>query len=161
MLSTGNCLGINLVLRFHENILVTKMSSNSTHTTAFTLSLIGGLIIVAGSLIETILLTFGSYAGTYYGMGAGMMSGYDFYGYGSGWMTIFTLIALVFGIIVVIGAFLLNARPTEHMTWGIIILVFSLASFMGMGGYFIGAVLGLAGGAIALSYRASTIAKKE
>ena len=131
------------------------------HTTAFILSLIGGLVIVIGSAIETLLLAFGSYNGIYYGMGPGMMSGYGFYGFGLGWMTILSLIALVFGIVVLIGAIMLNARPSEHITWGIIVLVFSIASFIGMGGYFIGAILGLAGGAIALSYRASTTAKKE
>lgn len=137
------------------------MSSQTLHTTAFILSLIGGLIIVIGSAIEEILLVFGSYNGTYYGMGPGMMSEYGFYGYGSGMMTGLSLIAIIFGVIVLIGAIMLNFRPTEHITWGIIILIFSVASFIGMGGYFIGAILGLAGGAIALSYRASTTAKKE
>lgn len=133
------------------------MSSKSIHTTAFILSLIGGLIIVIGIAIEALLLSFGSYSGTYYGMGPGMMSGYGFYGNGSGWMTGFSLLSLVFGIIVVIGAIMLNARPTQHVTWGIIVLVFSVASLMGMGGYFIGAVLGLAGGAIALSYKSQIV----
>jgi hypothetical protein len=72
-------------------------------------------------------------------------------------MTGFSLLSLFFGIIVVIGAIMLNARPTQHVTWGIIVLVFSVASFMGMGGYFIGAVLGLAGGAIALIYKAQIV----
>jgi hypothetical protein len=89
-------------------------------------------------------------------MGPGMMSGYGFRGDGSGWMTVFSLIALFFGIIVLIAAVMLNARPTEHITLRIIILVFSIASLMGMGGYFIGAVLSLAGGAIALNYRTPT-----
>lgn len=123
------------------------------HTIAFILSLIGGLIIVIGSVIQTLLLAFGSYAGTFYGMGPGMMSGYGFYGYGSGWMTAISLIALVFGIIVLIGAIMINARPAGHITLGIIVLVFSVASFVGMGGYMIGAILGIAGGAIALSYK--------
>ena len=123
------------------------------HTIAFILSLIGGLILVIGSVIQTLLLAFGSYAGTFYGMGPGMMSGYGFYGYGSGWMTALSLMALVFGIIVLIGAIMLNARPAGHITWGIIVLVFSVASFVGMGGYMIGAILGIAGGAIALSYK--------
>jgi hypothetical protein len=48
---------------------------------------------------------------------------------------------------------MLNAHPEEHMTWGIMVLIFSIASFIGMGGYFIGAILGIAGGAIALSFR--------
>jgi len=86
-----------------------------------------------------------------------MMGGYGFgYGYGSGWMIGFSVAALVCGILVVIGAIMLNARPAEHTAWGIIVLIFSVASFIGMGGYFIGAILGIAGGAIALSYRAPT-----
>ncbi len=129
------------------------MSSTSMRTTAFILSLVGGLIIVIGGVVQTLLLFLGSYGGIYYGMGPGMMSSYGFYGYGAGWMTALSLIALAFGVIVVIGAIMLNARPTEHLTWAVIILIFSIASLVGMGGYFIGAVLGLAGGAIALSYR--------
>lgn len=129
------------------------------HSAAFILSLIGGLVIAIGSVIEALFLGFGSYNGTYYGMGPGMMRGYGFYGYGSGWMTGFSLIAIVFGIIVVIGAIMLNTRPAENIIWGIIILVFSIASFIGMGGYFIGAILGIAGGAVALSYRAPSPAK--
>ena len=132
------------------------MSSQFVHSAAFILSLIGGIVIAIGSAIEALFLGFGSYNGTYNGMGPGMMRGYGFYGYGSGWMTWFSLIAIVFGIIVVIGAIMLNARPAENITWGIIILVFSVASFIGMGGYFIGAILGIAGGAVALSYRASS-----
>ncbi len=89
-------------------------------------------------------------------MGPGMMSRFGF-GYGSsGWMIGFSVAALVCGILVVIGAIMLNARPTEHIAWGIIVLIFSIVSFIGMGGYFIGAILGIAGGAIALSYRAPT-----
>jgi hypothetical protein len=129
------------------------------HSAAFILSLIGGIVITIGSAIEALFLAFGSYNGTYYGMVPGMMRGYGFYGYGSGWMTWFSLIATVFGIIVVIGAIMLNAHPAENITWGIIILVFSIASFIGMGGYFIGAILGIAGGAVALSYRVPSPAK--
>jgi len=148
MLDTGK-VSLPLYSKFQGE----KMSSKSMHTTAFILSLIGGLIIVIGSLIETLLLIFGSYAGTFYGMGPGMMSGYGFYGYGSGWMTALSIIALAFGIIVLIGAIMLNARPSQNITWEIIVLVFSVASFIGMGGYMIGAILGIAGGAVALSYR--------
>ena len=131
------------------------MSSNSMRTTAFILSLIGGLVITVGSAVATFLSAYGSPYGTYYGMGPGMMGGFGF-GYGSGWMVGFSIVSLVFGILVVIGAIMLNARPVEHVTWGIIVLIFSIASFIGMGGYFIGAILGIAGGAIALSYRTPT-----
>lgn len=133
------------------------MSSQFMHITAFILSLIGGLVIVLGSAIAAFLSAFGSPYGTYYGMGPGMMGGYGYgFGYGSGWLFGFSLAALVCGILVVVGAVMLNARPAEHIAWGIIVLIFSVASFIGMGGYFIGAILGVAGGAVALSYRTHT-----
>ena len=133
--------------------MVLNMSSKSLHTTAFVLSLIGGLVITIGSVIEVLLLNFVSYQSTFYGMGPGMMSGYGMYNWGVGWMTTLSIVALVFGIIVLMGALMLNTRPTQNVTWGIIVLVFSVASFVGMGGYMIGAILGIAGGAIALSYK--------
>jgi Family of unknown function (DUF6114) len=128
------------------------------HSIAFVLSLIGGLKIVIGSVIAVFLSTFGSPYGTFYGMGPSMMGGFGF-GYDSGWYITLSLVALVSGIIVLVGAIMLNARPKEHFSWGVIVLVFSLVSFIGMGGYFIGAVLGIAGGAIALSYRVPTTAQ--
>jgi hypothetical protein len=48
---------------------------------------------------------------------------------------------------------MLNARPQEHTAWGIIVLIFSIVSFIGMGGFLIGAILGIAGGALALSLK--------
>lgn len=130
------------------------MSSHSLQTTAFILSLIGGIIILVGSLITLLLSAFGSPNGTYYGMGPGMMGRLGFgFGYGSGWMLGLSIVALVCGILVLVGAVMLNTRPVERFTWGIIVLIFSIVSLMGMGGYFIGAILGIAGGAIALSYR--------
>lgn len=132
------------------------MSSQSMHVTAFVLSLIGGIIILIGSLISSLLSAFGSPYGTYYGMGPGRMVGFGFgygYGYNSGLITILSIISIVCGILVLLGAVMLNARPADHVVWGVMILAFSLISFVGMGGYFIGAILGIAGGAIALSYR--------
>jgi hypothetical protein len=76
-------------------------------------------------------------------------------------MTGLSIVALVWGILVLIGDIMLNAHPAEHTTWGIIILVFSVASFIGMGGYMIDSILGIAGGAIALSYRIHTETQKE
>ncbi len=83
---------------------------------------------------------------------SGMMGGY---GFPFGFMGVFSLVALVSGIFVIIGAVMLNARSAEHMTWGIVVLVFSIISFVGMGGFVLGALLGIAGGALALSWRSS------
>ena len=128
------------------------MSSQASPSVAFILSLIGGLIIVVGSSISVFLSTYGSPSGIYYGMGPGMMRGFGF-GYGSGWFSVLSFVAFVCGVMVLLGSIMLNVRPAERLTWGIIVLIFSVVSLAGMGGYFIGAILGMAGGALALSYR--------
>jgi len=77
------------------------------------------------------------------------------YGFSTGFMTGLSLIGLVSGTIVIIGAVMLNIRPAEHAMWGTVILVFSTISFVSMGGFFVGAILGIIGGAFAISWRAS------
>ncbi len=59
--------------------------------------------------------------------------------------------SIVAGIVVLVGAFMLNSQPSDHFAWGVIIIIFSAISFVSMGGFFIGAILGVAGGALALS----------
>jgi hypothetical protein len=131
------------------------METHAKPVTAFILSLIGGLIILVGGVIGSIWYLFG---GTSYGgiwgcmMGSwhGMMGGFGFpYGYMAG----FSLAGLVSGLIVVVGGVMLNVQPAAHTSWGILILVFSIISFIGMGRFFIGAIVGIIGGAFAISWR--------
>ena len=132
------------------------MSSESTSSVAFILSLIGGILILIGGLTSSIWFMMGG--SNFWGMmdgDGGMMRGWGMvggYGFPFGFMGVFSLIALVAGIFVIIGALMLRAQPFQHLTWGIMILIFSLVSFAGMGGFFLGAVLGIAGGALALSF---------
>ncbi len=134
------------------------MSSESSPRVAFILSLIGGIVILIGGLVFSTWFMMGgaNYWGMMDGWG-GMMGGWGNmmggWGFPFGHMGSFSLVALVAGVLVIIGAVMLNARPAEHITWGIIILIFSIGSFMGMGGFFIGAILGIVGGALALSWR--------
>lgn len=79
-----------------------------------------------------------------------MMGGF---GFPSNLMVGFELVGLVSGAFVVIGAIMMRVHPAEHVAWGVIVLVFSITSFLGMGGFMIGALLGIAGGALALSWR--------
>jgi hypothetical protein len=73
------------------------MSSQSLHTAAFILSLIGGIVIVVGSLIALVLYAFGTSNGTYYGMGPGNIGrlGFGSYGFGLGWIAALTIVAQV------------------------------------------------------------------
>jgi hypothetical protein len=134
------------------------LSTNQGPSISFILSLIGGLIVLVYSLME--LLLFGIYGANYGGFGgfmSGMMGGYhDFMGiYGGSYefFAVLSVIGLVCGALLSVGAVMLRARPSEHVLWGVVILAFSVISFVGMGGFFIGAVLGIIGGAFALAYR--------
>lgn len=130
---------------------VKKMGSQPTPSTAFILSLVGGIIIALGGLAFFLGYFFGW---PFYG---GMMGGFPWmmggFGYNYSIMLAFSLVGLIAGALVVVGALMLNARPAEHTMWGIVILIFSLTSFLSMGGFFIGTLLGIIGGALALSWR--------
>jgi len=126
------------------------------NSTAFVLSLISGVLMIINSVLSVIMIT--SYSmnfGFLGGMMGGMMGGFTGmmggFGFPFGLMIGFMIVGIVAGIIVLIGAFMLNSRPSEHLAWGIVILIFSVISFLGMGGFIIGAILGIAGGALAIS----------
>ena len=122
---------------------------------AFALSLISGIVMVTGSVIYISLFYSGRHY--YYGMMGGfgmydggyqyMMNGYGFTQFISG----FALVGLVAGIVVMIFALLLQTASKDRKTWGILILVFSIAGLLGIGGFYIGPVLGIVGGALALA----------
>jgi len=63
------------------------------------------------------------------------------------------LFGLASGIIVLTSAILLMAVPSQRRTWGVLILVFSILSFLGIGGFVIGAILGIVGGILALRWK--------
>jgi len=63
---------------------------------------------------------------------------------------------LVTGAIVLVSAIMLLARVGQRRTWGILVLVFSILSFIGLGGFIVGAILGIAGGILALRWKPST-----
>ena len=62
-------------------------------------------------------------------------------------------VGVVSGAIVLIGALMMYYKPSESYKWGVIVLVFSIISLFGMGGFLIGAVLGIVGGILAITRR--------
>ena len=126
------------------------MSLEERPTIAVVLSLIGGsLMLLSGVMMFTMLM--------HGWMGFGMMGGYmgmmENVGVPFGFMGGLSLVGMASGILVIIGAVMLSFRPAEHEAWGIVILTFSVISFLGMGGFLIGAILGVIGGAFALSLK--------
>lgn len=116
-------------------------------TTAFVLSLIAGVLILLGGGMGSFFLGM-------MGGWRGMMSGPHMMGFPSGGYGIgFSILGLIVGFLVIFGAIMLDSKPNEHKTWGAIILIFSILSILvGIGGFGLGAILGIIGGALAISW---------
>ena len=71
----------------------------------------------------------------------------------SGVRTVMGGFGLVCGMIVLLSSTMLLIRKGDRRTWGILILVFSVLSFIGLGGFVIGAILGITGGVLALRWK--------
>jgi hypothetical protein len=128
---------------------------------SYILSLIGGLIVLLYGFMSLVMFAlYGPYWGGIGGWMSGMMGSYHefmgIYGGSTELFAVLSVISLVCGILIIVGASMLRAHPKEHAMWGTVIIVFSAISFVGMGGFFIGAVLGIIGGAFAISYRPRT-----
>jgi hypothetical protein len=144
------------------------MTEQERPTIAFILSLIGGVFILLGGGMMSIFgyWLWGSYRGPGLGYGPGWRygtMGYGYPGYGYGLIGglgfgLFGILGLIFGAIVVISAIMLNSKPQEHITWGVLIAIFSVLSiFYGaMSGFGIGLVLGLIGGILAVTWKPTT-----
>jgi hypothetical protein len=137
---------------------VNYMASNQGLTFAFIVSLVGGLIVLVSSLVNFVWFLSG--AANFGGFGnfmQGAMNGYHgfmgSYGVSNSFLAGISVVGLVCGVIVLIGAIMLKADSHQSTLWAIVIVVFSVISFVGMGGYFIGAIMGIVGGAFVLSTR--------
>jgi hypothetical protein len=131
------------------------MTETERPTAAFLLSLVGGIFILLGGGVMSMFGPFG-FGGMMGGYG-GMM-GYRYSGYGmmgALGFGMFGILGLIFGVIVIISAFMLNSKPHERSTWGTLIVIFSVLSIFGsaMGGFGIGLILGLIGGILAITWK--------
>lgn len=121
--------------------------------TAFALSLASGVIILLGGILPWLFFAnfqaspMGGFMGGMMWGGSGWGSGPWFMG---GWLFPLPLVA---GGMVLFGAIMMNARPQETRNWGIIVLIFSVIGLVGMGLSTLGGIIGIIGGAIALSER--------
>jgi len=105
------------------------------------LSLAAGIIIVIGSSVS-------SFWHSAFFPQMGWMMGQQF---ASG-IIVSSLVGIVFGVLVIIGAVLMYKKPLQTRQWGVIVLIASALSFVGMGGFMIGGILGVIAGVIALRH---------
>jgi hypothetical protein len=134
------------------------MSTHPGTTFAFVMSLIGGVIIFVASIVNLVWFlsgtqNFGGFGNYMRGFMDGNHNFMGNYASSNSFLAGISVVALVCGVIVLIGALMLRVQTRNHTIWAAIIVVFSAISFVGMGGYFIGAILGLIGGVFELSIR--------
>lgn len=125
---------------------------------AVVLTIIGGSLILVGGLFSLIWSSSWFYMDNSM-MDGGMMMG-DMMDGRMGWMmnngfltnvmSGLSVAAITSGSIVVVAGIMIYQKPSESQMWGIVALIFSIVGILGMGGFFVGTVLGTLGGILAL-----------
>ncbi len=64
-------------------------------------------------------------------------------------------VGLIFGVLILLCALLLRSKPAKKKVWGIMLIGFSIPSVIMGGGFIVGFILGIIGGAITLSKKKS------
>lgn len=113
---------------------------------AYILSLIGGIFIILAGLVYVAIAAVAS--SVYSSLGLGGIGAAA-----ASILIVYAVVALILGFLVIYGAIQLKRRPEGARTWGVLILVFSLISIIGGGGFYIGLILGLIGGILAIVWR--------
>ncbi len=134
------------------------MGAETRAVVPFVLSLLGGIFIVLGALVASIFAfgsptIVGSMSSSMNGMMGGMGAGMSgmMIGLMMGIYPIFSIVGLASGALVILGAVMLYSRPFEKDLWGAVVIAFSILCMLGgMGGFMVGLVLGIVGGALAL-----------
>ena len=129
-------------------------TTSSYPKTASVLALVGGMIIALGGVIfigaAAFVLPHLNYSNVIVPQG---MDRASLPGLISGVVGVMGAFGLVCGAIVLLSATMLLAKVGRRRTWGILTLVFSVLSFIGLGGFIIGAILGIVGGILALRWK--------
>ncbi len=115
-------------------------------TAAFVLSLLAAIFIIIGGLFYVAVFSIIGGAMDFIGLGGW---GYSF--------VIFGVLGLVWGILTLIGAIMINSGDKNKVRTGsILVLIFSIISWFGAaGGFFIGFLLGLIGAILGLTWHPS------
>jgi apolipoprotein N-acyltransferase len=103
-------------------------------TAAFILSLIGGIFILLWGLV---LFAIGAAIAFIFGGGILIIGGVE----------------ILSGLIVMIAGILLYVHPEQHTMYGVLVLVFSIVSLVGLGGLLLGFILALIGGILGITHK--------
>ncbi len=124
---------------------------------AYVISLVAGALILVGGLVRA--ASVGVLPSRAYGTGFRIMST-TFRAANlnitNTFLQLSAMIGIVTGIIVLLGAVMLGSQSHQNAAWGTVVLIFSAFSLIGGGGFFIGSILGILGGIVAITWRSAT-----
>ncbi|MEM3769977.1 MAG: hypothetical protein QXG76_02160 [Candidatus Bathyarchaeia archaeon] len=127
-------------------------------TVAFALSLVGAILIIIQSVLVLVYAIFLSMVGGFIGQFAGMVPGMEGVSGAIGafflMFLIICIVGLVFGILVLVGALMINSGEKDKVRKGsIMVLIFSILSLFTASGFYIGFILALIGGILGLIWK--------
>lgn len=135
---------------------MTQNTSAEYPRTASIIALAGGLIITLSGVlfvaVSALVLPNIEYVNVPQGLPASAIPHII-----SGFVGLMGIFGLVSGTIVLVSSVMLLTNSGQPRTWSVLILVFSVLSLVGMGGFVVGAVLGLVGGALVLKWKPPTL----
>lgn len=115
------------------------MSKRLEYRFSSELSLVSGVIILSAAILFLLHISF--FPNMQWMMGPQL----------SNHVLITSIVGIVSGIMVTIGAIMIYAQPLHIRKWGTLIWFFSSLSFFGIGGFFIGGILGIIAGSLAVT----------
>lgn len=114
---------------------MTEVREVKKATAGFIVSLIAGILILINALVFIGLASLFEELGL--GFATGIIAG-------------FAAVGLIFAVLVIVGAVLIY-MPGKEIIGGILVLIFSILSLFIGGGFLIGLILGIIGGALGLA----------
>jgi hypothetical protein len=118
-------------------------------TGAILLSCAGGLLVLASGISTLLIGSFMSSVSLLPGLSVG-----EIIIAAGAW-------GIICGLLMLTGSYLIQTRPrSAHTLWGILIFIFALTSYFGGGGFFIGGILGIAGGLMAVRWNPDEVPAK-
>ena len=111
-------------------------------STGFVLSIVSGIVISVQGSLQIIRSQWGLE------LGLGEFRRHSLHGVD---FKVLGIVTLILGVMVLLGAFLMRIQGRER-EGGVTVIAFSVLTIFAGGGYFIGVILGVIGGAFALSH---------
>ncbi len=134
-------------LRTRQNGAGVDDKMNKKEDRAFSLSMIAGSLILLNAVLLGIVTTWFPWVIPTLPGSAGNSE--------VPFLTL-TSVGLICSVIVLLGALLLRNKPANKKAWGTIIIVFSIPTVIMGGGFIVGFILGIIGGAKALKWKPKT-----